>query len=67
MSDQPAERDQHIAIAGEKLRRFLTLADEIIALRQQIQQNLDQQGTELQGHPSEQRLDRIEPQRLRLV
>jgi hypothetical protein len=40
-----ASADQHVAIAREKLRRFLILADEIISLRQQIQQKLDQQGT----------------------
>jgi hypothetical protein len=45
MSEQARERDQHIAIAREKLHRFLVLADEIIALRQQIQQTLDQQAT----------------------
>lgn len=39
----PTDDEQHIAIAQEKLRRFLTLADEILALREQVQQHLDQQ------------------------
>jgi hypothetical protein len=34
-----------MAIAGEKLGQFLSLADEILTLRQQIQETLDQQGT----------------------
>jgi hypothetical protein len=44
MSDQVPKPDQHMALASEKLRQFLTLADEIIAVRQEIQRTLDQQG-----------------------
>jgi hypothetical protein len=44
MSDPADERDQHMALANEKLRQFLALADEIRALRQEIQRTLDQQG-----------------------
>ncbi|NJL17671.1 MAG: hypothetical protein HC938_11225 [Nitrospira sp.] len=39
----PANEEQHIAIAEEKLRRFLALADDVLALRTQIQWQLDQQ------------------------
>ncbi len=39
----PTDENQHIAIAEEKLRQFLTLADEVLALRAQIQQQLEQQ------------------------
>lgn len=44
MSDDGPERDRYMAIAREQRSQFLLLADEIIALHQEIQQNLDQQG-----------------------
>jgi hypothetical protein len=34
--------EQHIAIAGEKLRQFLTLADDVLDVRQEIHERLDQ-------------------------
>lgn len=43
----PTEEEQHVAIAGEKLRQFLILADSILAVRGEIQQQLDQQSERL--------------------
>jgi hypothetical protein len=39
----PTEEEQHVAIAGEKLRQFLDLGNNILAVRGEIQQQLDRQ------------------------
>lgn len=39
----PTEAEQHIAIAEEKVRQFLTLAGNILSIREEIQQQLSQQ------------------------
>ena len=38
----PTKEERHVALAEEKLRRFLILADDMLALRGQIQQQLGQ-------------------------
>lgn len=43
----PTEEEQHIAIAEEKVRQFLTLAENILSVRRDIQQQLHQQSQRL--------------------
>lgn len=43
----PTEAEQHIAVAEEKLRQFLSLAENLLAVRRDIQQQLDQQSHRL--------------------